>query len=219
MAVFGRRSKHDSRERPVDPESLRRAVDEGFLIARSAVTSAVANRIILNALQSHVRFDAGLVAEATRDELARLAQEQVEDAERMRDIRAKAQKAKGRSKHQHDYRRGDDLKLRTREATYEALAEALLASRDDAAFIDSIVIAARERAWNDIGGTVVGRLEWAARPTADYEIGRDERLQQMLDEDFAALVAERAGAEPQTPGDDDMVEAASDPADPDAKQS
>jgi hypothetical protein len=221
VAVFGKRAKSgDIRERPIDPAELRRSVDEGFLIAKFAVTIAVANHIIRNALQQHETFDADAVAQVTRDELLRMAAEQTEGAERMRDIRAQAQKAKGRSKHQHDYRRGDDLKLRTREATYVELADAMTKGVDDRTFIDGIVIAARERAWDDIGATVVGRLGWAQRPTEGYEIGRDERLQQMLDEDFAALVAEHRGDEQQTPGDDDAeAEAASDPADPDAERS
>lgn len=221
MAVFGKRAKSgDIRERPIDPDELRRSVDEGFLIAEFAVTIAVANHIIRNALQQHEAFDAGAVAQVTRDELLRMAAEQTDGAERMRSIRATAQNARGRSKHQHDYRRGDDLKLRTREATYVELASAMTAGVDDRAFIDRIVIAARERAWNDIGATVVDRLGWAQRPTEGYEIGRDERVQQMLDEDFAALVERRRGDEQQTPGDDDArAETETDPADPDAERS
>jgi hypothetical protein len=190
MAVFGKRSKRDVLETPVDPEELRRSVEEGLLIAKSAITVAVANRIILNALQRDEQFDPAEVAAQTREELDRMAAEQAADAERMRETRAIAQKQKGRSRHQHDYRRGDDLALRTREATYQELSDELTARKADDAYVDGIVVAARERAWNDIGTTVVGRLGWAQRPTADYEIGRDERLQAMLDEDFAALLAE-----------------------------
>lgn len=190
MAMFGKRDRNDAQDRPIDPEELRRAVDEGFLIARSAITIAVANRIIMNALQDHATFDAEAVAETAREELARMAAEQVADAERMRELRAMAQKAKGRSKHQHDYKRGDDHRLGMREATFEELARLLEERRGDRAFVDRLVIAARERAWNDIGGTVVGRLGWAARPADDYDIGREERIQQLLDEDFAALVDE-----------------------------
>jgi hypothetical protein len=214
MAVFGKRSKRDVRERPIDPEELRRSVDEGFLIAKSALTVTVANAIILNALQQNAAFDADRMGDAARDELDRLAVEQRGDAESMRDIRAKAQKQKGRSRHQHDYRRGDDLKLRTREASYTELADRLQDSKSDDAFIDSVVVAARERAWDDIGETVVGRLGWAQRPTADYEIGRDDRLQQMLDEDFAALVAEHGDFAPSASDDaEDDADADADRAD------
>jgi hypothetical protein len=225
VAVFGKRPKRDDvRERPVDPDELRRSVDEGFLIARSAITIAVANRIIRNALQDHERFDADRIAGAAREELGRMAAEQTDEAERMRDIRAKAEKAKGRAKHQHDYRRGDDHKLRIREAAYTELAATMLRSAEDPTFVDTVVIAARQRAWDDIGATVVGRLGWAQRPTEGYEIGRDDRLQQMLDEDFAALVAEHEGAADATTdtsddGPDAEPEAQTDPADPDADRS
>jgi hypothetical protein len=201
MAWFGRRTHDDVR--PVDADELRRSVDEGFLIAKSALTVSVANRIILDALQENETFDPERIAEAARAELGRLAAEQRDDAERMRQIHAKAQKQKGRSRHQHDYRRGDDLALRTREASYTELAERLDACRDDAAFVDGVVVSARERAWDDIGGAVVDRLGWAQRPTADYEIGRDDRLQQMLDEDFAALLAEHRDFAPREESEGD----------------
>lgn len=219
MALFGRRN-HDVRDRPVSQVELKRAVDEGFLIAKAAVTIAVGNRIITNALRDQGYFDHALIAEAAREELHRMAEEQRGDAARMRAIRQTSSKTKGRSRHQHDYRRGDDLKLRTREATYEQLATMLDRRRDDQHFVDGIVLAARARAWDDIGTTVVGRLGWAQRPADDYEIGRDDRLRQMLDEDFAALVAEHpigpaTPVDVDEPDDADGDEDGSDPADAD----
>lgn len=218
MALFGRRN-HDVRDRPVSQVELKRAVDEGFLIAKAAITIAVGNRIITNALRDQGYFDHALIAEAAREELHRMAEEQRGDAARMRAIRSTSSKTKGRSRHQHDYRRGDDLKLRTREATYEQLATMLDKRRDDQHFVDGIVLAARARAWDDIGTTVVGRLGWAQRPADDYEIGRDDRLQQMLDEDFATLLAEHpVGSTPidaDEPDDADGDQDESDPADPD----
>ncbi|WIE57890.1 hypothetical protein [Curtobacterium sp. MCLR17_031] len=221
MALFGRRN-HDVRDRPISQVELKRAVDEGFLIAKAAVTIAVANRIITNALRDQGYFDHALIAEATREELHRMAEEERGDAARMREIRSTSSKQKGRSRHQHDYRRGDDLKLRMREATYEQLAAMLDKRRDDQHFVDGIVLAARARAWDDIGTTVVGRLGWAQRPADDYEIGRDDRLQQMLDEDFAELLAEHpVGSTPvdaDEPDDADGDQDESDPADPDTSR-
>jgi hypothetical protein len=225
MALFGRRSK-TSTERPISQVELKRAVDEGFLISRAAIVIAVANRIITTSLRENGYFDHAVAAEATREELLRMATEQRGDAERMREIRSKAMKQKGRSKHQHDYRRGDDLKLRTREATYEQLATMLEQRRDDKGFVDRIVLAARARAWDDIGTTVVGRLGWAQRPTEGYEIGRDDRVQQMLDEDFAALLAEHpVGSGPESvedtdePDDADAGDEGTDASDADAARS
>lgn len=219
MALFGRRSKNDVRDRPVSQVELKRAVDEGFLIAKAAIVVAVANRIITNALRDEGYFDHALIADAARQELHRMAEEQRGDAARMREIRATSSKQKGRSRHQHDYRRGDDHALRTREATYEELAALLDRRRDDQKFVDGIVLQARARAWDDIGTTVVGRLGWAQRPTDDYEIGRDERLQQMLDEDFATLLAEHpvgsTAPDADEPDDVDGDEDGSDPADAD----
>lgn len=223
MALFGRRSKNDVRDRPVSQVELKRAVDEGFLIAKAAVVVAVANRIITNALRDQGYFDHALIADAARQELHRMAEEQRGDAARMREIRATSSKQKGRSRHQHDYRRGDDLKLRTREATYEQLADLLDRRRDDQKFVDGIVLQARARAWDDIGTAVVGRLGWAQRPADDYEVGRDERLQQLLDEDFATLLAEHpvgsTAPDADEPDDADGDEDGSDPADADTARS
>lgn len=225
MALFGRSGK-DSTERPISQVELKRAVDEGFLISKAAVVIAVANRIITNSLRDQGFFDHAVAAEATREELHRMAEEQRGDAQRMREIRSKAIKQKGRSKHQHDYRRGDDVKLRTREAQYEQLATMLDRRRDDQGFVDGIVLAARARAWDDIGTTVVGRLGWAQRPTEGYEIGRDDRVQQMLDEDFAALLAEHpVGSGPSSvedtddPSDADTDDDGTDAADADTTRS
>lgn len=225
MALFGRR-KPDVRDHPVSQVELRRAVDEGFLIARAAVTIAVANRIITTALRDQGYFDHALVAETVREELHRMAEEQRGDAARMREIRSTSSKQRGRSQHQHDYKRGDDLKLRTREATYEELAARLDARRADQHFVDRIVLAARARAWEDIGTTVVGRLGWAQRPTEDYEVGRDDRVQQLLDEDFAALLAEHPvdvdvaeSVDPDEPTDADSDDDGSDPAGADTARS
>ncbi len=224
MALFGRRTKHDVRDRPVSQVELKRAVDEGFLIAKAAVVVAVANRIITNALRDQGYFDHALIAEAAREELHRMAEEQRGDAARMREIRSTSSKQRGRSRHQHDYKRGDDLKLRTREATYEQLATMLDKRRDDQGFVDGVVLQARARAWDDIGTTVVGRLGWAQRPADDYEVGRDERLQTMLDEDFAALLAEHPvgsgtpatiPADADEPDEGDGPEDGTDPADAD----
>jgi len=157
------------------------------LLLVTAVTVAVANRIITNALRDQGYFDHALIADAARQELHRMAEEQRGDAARMREIRATSSKQKGRSRHQHDYKRGDDLKLRTREATYEELAKRLDARRDDQHFVDGIVLAARARAWDDVGQTVVDRLGWAARPADDYDDGRADRLRDLVEGDLAAL--------------------------------
>ncbi len=73
--------------------------DEGFLISKAAVTIAVANRIITNSLRDQGFFDQAVAAETVREELHRMARNSVATPKRMRDIRSKAVKQKGRSKH------------------------------------------------------------------------------------------------------------------------
>lgn len=185
--MFGKRGRSDGHDRSVDPDELQRSVDEGFLIARAALIVAIANVIIRNALERGADFATEDVAAAVREELERLADEQRTESRRMAELLTTAERQRGRSRHQHDYRRGDSLALRTREASYNALAHRLMDCTADTDFVEKVIVDARDRAWADVGSAVVDRLGWAQRPAPDYAVGRDERLRQLIDEDLAAL--------------------------------
>ncbi|WP_157887752.1 hypothetical protein [Frondihabitans sp. PAMC 28766] len=179
---------------PVDPALVEGPVADGLLIARSAASIAVANRIIVRALRENRDFDRGETQDAARDELGNLIAEQQELAERMAETRTKASKSRGRSRHQFDYRREDEQPLAQREAIYREIATRLAALRDDDGYIDDIAMGARDRAWNDIGATIVNRVAAATVvPDRTYDEHRDERLRELLDIDFRALAeADRA---------------------------
>ncbi len=189
--MFGKRGRTGQApghsDRAVDPDELQRSIDEGFLIARAALVVAVANVVIRNALERGVAFESDEVADAVRIELERLADEQRAESDRIGELIPTAERQRGRSRHQHDYRRGDSVALRTRQASYRALADRLHACTTDSAFIDAVIVDARDRAWGDIGAAVVDRLGWAQAPAPDYAVGRDDRLRQLIDEDLAAL--------------------------------
>ncbi|NRD25640.1 hypothetical protein [Frigoribacterium sp. VKM Ac-2836] len=173
--------------RRAERTALERAVDEGLLIVRSALVVAVTNHIIRRALQEHLPFDEAVATEAARDEIDRLIAEQTAAAVRVRRLRRMTGRSYGQSRHQFDYRPEDVDALKLREAASKGVARALATRRDDDDFVAEVVAAARSRAWDDVGQTVVDRLGWAARPDDDYDDGRPERLRDLVEGDLAAL--------------------------------
>lgn len=173
--------------RRAERTALERAVDEGLLIVRSALVVAVTNQIIRRALQEHLPFDEAVATRVTRDEIDRLTAEQAAAAVRVRRLRRMTGRSYGQSRHQFDYRPEDVDALKLREAASKGVARALASRRDDDDFVAEVVAAARSRAWDDVGQTVVDRLGWAARPDDDYDDGRHERLRDLVEGDLADL--------------------------------
>jgi len=174
----------------VDPSLVEGAIADGLLIARSAASITVANTIIVRALREQKTFDVDETREAVRDELGRLVDEQRELATRMIETRTKALKSRGRSRHQFDYRPDDNNALASRETIYTTIATRLEVLAGEAAYVDDIVTAARDRAWNDIGSTIITHVTHDAVISGDdYAEGRDERLALLLEVDLAALAA------------------------------
>ncbi|WP_423919545.1 hypothetical protein ACPEEZ_12520 [Frigoribacterium sp. 2-23] len=185
---WGRSRQVDGVPAPVDPDELEHAVGEALLIARQAAIVAITNRIIVRALHEGAVFDRDHTEALVREELGRLADEQRTTARRMSSERRKAGRARGRSKHQHDYRRDDDFALWFRENTYTTVADRLLALQDDSDWVDDIVAIAVDRAWGDVGAAVVTRVRSAVVvEDDDYAEHRDERLRGLIDDDLEAL--------------------------------
>jgi hypothetical protein len=175
----------------VDPEIVRPAVVDGLLIARSAASIGVANRIIVRALREDASFDHDETADDVRAELRHLAGEQRDLAERMVTTRTRALKSRGRSRHQFDYRPDDNEALALRETIYTTIADELALLGDDPDYVDAIVLSARDRAWNDIGSAIVDQVRSVVVRDADYAEGREERLRQLLEVDLEALAKAR----------------------------
>jgi hypothetical protein len=173
--------------RRADPSPLERAVDEGFLIIRASLVVATANQVIRRALQERLPFDEAVATGFVREEIGRLTDEQLEGARRLRRVRRRTHRSYGQSQHQFDYRVDDIDALRLREATHKALVKELGRVGRDDAFVAAVVDAARARAWDDVGSTVVDRIGWAAAPAPGYDDGRDERLRDLLEIDLAGL--------------------------------
>ena len=174
---------------PAKPISLERAVEEGLLIARSALTMDVKNRIIVSALREDRRFDAAETASWVALELTSLSDEQAEYAERMAELANTLTSARGTTSKEHDYGPRDFRLLTRRGLAYAALSEELARLVDDRPFVASVVEDARHQAWSELGTAIELRLDLGPmqQPDADYALERDTRLRAFLAIDLARL--------------------------------
>lgn len=130
--------------------SIDSLVEEGLLIARSALRLAIKNHIIVRALRDRADFDDVELHRALRDEVQALASERAADAERLEDAGDVARTRKGRARHQTDYRQADVELLRLREQIDRVLAQRLLDLGEDEVFVREIVDEARDAAMTEI---------------------------------------------------------------------
>ncbi|TXN31320.1 hypothetical protein [Lacisediminihabitans profunda] len=172
-----------------EPITVEHAVEEGMLIARSALTMEVKNRIIVGALRDDLAFDPAETADLVKRELAVLSQEQAGYARRMSRLAVAVSGARGSSIRDHDYGPRDYRALTHRGKIYAALSEELERLVDDEEFVQEIVETARAQAWAELGRTIVGRLERAMRVDRDpdYAIDRIDRMRSLVEVDLAAL--------------------------------
>jgi hypothetical protein len=176
-----------------EPVSVERAVDEGMLIARSALSLVTKNHIIVRVLRDNRIFDRVETARFVKAELRRLAREQTGYAARVNREADDAAGVAGKPQHLHDYRDADFDQLHQRSEIYTLLAEELERLRDVREFVAEIVEGARANAWAELGSTIESRLDLLVTPPpgSDYYIGREERMRHLRDIDLAALGSRR----------------------------
>ncbi|TFC84437.1 hypothetical protein E3T28_03595 [Cryobacterium sinapicolor] len=172
--------------------SFERIVDEGLLIALSAVRMAVKNHIIVGALREHRDFAGADYTAATRSELTRQATHNEEDAERV----GRQRKAVGRQRSAFDITDDDRLEVRQlalRRRVHLKLAGALRAvARDDEQVAD-LLERARTDASEEIGAALANRLveQVVDSREPDYAQRRAERMRALVSTDLAALLESR----------------------------
>lgn len=161
------------------------------MIARSAVTLALGNALILSALRDRRDYDGRDLTRRAREELLTLIEEEEREARHLASARESARFQDGWAEHTHDYRRRDVRALAAREKVARRVAEALREMLDDDAAIASLTAAARRRALDDLASAIADRFGWAPHPgsDSDYERGKAERLRDLIDVDLARLVA------------------------------
>jgi hypothetical protein len=147
------------------PPPIERVVDEGVLIAITAVRMHVKNEIIVRAIKNDADYNVA--------ELAEVAREEFESVARQND----------------GYAAGPALSARHIEV-YRAMAAELRRSAEDPELIATTVEHAREDAWREISGVVTTRLaSQNFDPSKDprYEKERAARMRALIKVDLATL--------------------------------
>ncbi|SDT17774.1 hypothetical protein SAMN04489834_3007 [Microterricola viridarii] len=188
-------AKFDASKLPAPRRITReRAVDEGVLLAEYATRMETKNQVIIGALRGDRDFDAERYAEVVRENLAKLAEEASEQAQRIRAARLAAKSTSGLASGHHDYRRSDVQNLLLREETYSGLAQRLTELRENREYVDGVVEAAKKAAWDEVGNVVVSTLAAQNEPVdlgENYDEERHARMQLLQLEDLQELATER----------------------------
>ncbi|MEA9984382.1 hypothetical protein [Subtercola sp. RTI3] len=163
---------------PLDHGVVQRAVDEGVLIMRLALTMATKNHIIVEALREDRSFDEEAVGGFVRRELRALALEQVGYANRMRIEMRSLTRPPRRSASKLEDARTQFSMLTQRRVTYSALSSELDRLTRDERFVADAVEAARAAAWDDLAGALTSHLDRVAAVLLDpnYAAERGERM-------------------------------------------
>jgi len=163
-------------EAPV-PGPVERVVDEGMLIADSAVRMAVKNHIIVGVLRDGVAFDTSQVALEAKHEFVTLADRNAASARQVwRDG-------------EWDDEPQDDSDVARHRAIFLGLEAALREAAEDDERISALVTAARDNALAEVVGTMAPR-SYSARNDNDYDTERAERMRLLVAVDLADLEAE-----------------------------
>ncbi|TFB86983.1 hypothetical protein E3O44_07415 [Cryobacterium algoricola] len=177
--------------------AMERIIDEGLLIALSAVRMAVKNHIIVGALREHDNFDEASYATVARDELLLLAVQNEEDAARVAKERRELASRRWSQGFTEDERL-DLGRLARRRRAHKGLALILHAVADDDEKLAAIVENAQHDASYEIRKALAARL---IRQTVDghapgYARMREERIKYLLAIDFAMLRDRTSGTNP-----------------------
>ena len=182
---------------PTAPVPVEDIAEEGVLIAASAVRMAVKNRQIVRALRDRADYSEKNAVAAAREVFRQLAREKRDEVERLDEIIDRVKDKPGRATHQTDYRKGDSDRLERREQVSDILADRLDELAEDDDYVLSVVNAARDSAWDEIGASITAKL--VRRPeleahTREYKDQRDARIRDLVNVDLALL---EASAEPE----------------------
>lgn len=162
-------------ERELPP--IEHVVEDGMLIAISAVRMAVKNRLIVDALREDRAFDAEALAEVARDELLELARQNDDSTARVW--------ADG----SWDDEPSDSERNQRKREVLTGLAAALRAEAADAERLAILVDDAKTAAWQEVGGVLAARIqpEETFVRDATYESEREGRIRALKEVDLAGL--------------------------------
>ncbi|WEO76649.1 hypothetical protein BJQ94_14965 [Cryobacterium sp. SO2] len=184
---------HDSDEGtskgPALPTTTR-IVDEGMLIAMSAVRMALKNRIIVGALREHADYDPAEYAALARQELHEVARQNDEDSTRVERLGSYLSRTTGSGKSRElENKRRDVIRLGRRRTLHDRVAERLRALADDDERVAALVEQARTDALQEVNDALATRLlaQRIDPHQPGYAAARAERMRAVGAIDLAAL--------------------------------
>ncbi|MEA9983863.1 MULTISPECIES: hypothetical protein [Subtercola] len=175
---------------PVSRHAVGRAVDEGVLMSRTALTMATMNHIIVGALMHTIDYDPVEIAAFVRNELRLLSLEQATMAEHMKRLMLEFPPQFTKSRSVADFQW-----LTQRRVTYSSLATELARLHDDTEFVAEAVDSSQKWAWSELSRAIEVRLQAVAGVDAapDYSAERDQRMRALREVDLPALAARQSG--------------------------
>lgn len=175
--------------------SIARMVDEGLLIALSAVRMAVKNAIIVSALREHSDYDPERYARTARKELSLLARQNEEYARRVGRLRDELTRATG-TRRLTEAQRGDVSQFALRGQVHARLTVALDGVADDEDLVVRIVEHAQQAASDEFREAVSTRLLTLAidQWEPEYAERRNDRIEMLVLINLALLKTAKAEA-------------------------
>ncbi|HEY5320343.1 MAG TPA: hypothetical protein VIJ76_05650 [Galbitalea sp.] len=164
-----------------EPISVERAVEDGALIARSALAISTRNHIIVAAVRDDRAFDADEIRQFVRAEFLGLATEQDAYAKRMHEAVASAGSGEEES---------SSATLTRRGVIYSALSEELARLAADDEVVAGVAETARIAAWDELSRTIETRLDRMSEveADADYDSKRNQRMKDLRKFDLVPLI-------------------------------
>ncbi len=174
---------------PITPiPAVDRIIEEGVMIAGSAVRMTIKNQIIVAALRDHADFDESTLLDAARADFVRLAEQSEHTAARLE----KSGKPKAPIVYESKIDANRRKEHRRRPKVERQLAQALRAEAENDETIASLVARAKEDASEELRREVVNRLvSVAVEPDPDYDEFKAGRLAYLINVDLAGLKKDR----------------------------
>ncbi len=193
------------------------ATEDGLMLTEYASRMAVKNRFIKKILADKQPWFIEQSRDDARAALELLASESDTDAENLDTLIQKFRQNPDSKKDRQGYSFSDVANMEHRRVVSLEVSQRLREQSTDETYLTEVVERARRDAWREIAANIEHNLdvEYFAIDE-EYERNRDDRLRAFIDEDLAALIAEKLTNADATDATDAADAANTDPANSDS---
>lgn len=164
---------------PVEWASDEEQIEDGLLIALSAVRLTVTNRLIVRSLRDGLDYDERRLRLSVIAELLAMAREKETDAERFRATREEVRTRVGRPETPADYRSDDAGRLGRRAIVSEGLATRLRELSSDPDGVGELAERAHRAALDEFEVSVVRGVSAFDEPDLDAPMSKKDRANEL----------------------------------------